>query len=743
MQDKKITSLKIVLAVVFFLCLFFTVGVCFESIHREMVSQMHQSLQSMAVQNQTTLEQEMNSRYRMMRSIADYIQQTPGSPQNTLKQLSGTAKMYHYKRMGYIDGNGMAYTTDGLTKNLSSQDFYQKGMKDQAQITQAMPALMDNSGDQIHVLSVPVYGKDGLVQGVLFATFQSEEFQRILQFDFFNGEANTAIIAKDGTVILSSAQSILHAKQNIYDAFSEYGSANRSAIHTLKSSMKQDKEGSIGLTADEQEYVRFMPVSFMDGDVEYYLLIMVSEQYLSELEEPLKACVNRMTLAMIGVFLVLVLVYFCLHRSNQKRIQKLLYCDALTQGDNYLAFQNKMLGRRYQKGYIISMDFCNFKIVNTTCGLAKGDEVLIEMWQILQNNIEKGELAAHMEGDKFILFFLSETDADVAHRIETLTEQIHLKLLELGIPHVEPAFGIYAAQKFDEVKSALGNANIAKNQIKGRRDQCYAFYNAVDLEKLKENQRMEDDFYPAIAQRRFEIWYQPKWGEHGRSVIGAEALVRWRDTEGNMVLPDKFISLFERNGMISKLDEYIFASACRQQKQWLDDGVTVVPVSVNISRASLYYVDIVERYMAILHQYDLDAKYIEFEITESAMINNPEALDLISKFRGLGFRVLVDDFGHGYSSAAMLVKAKFDGLKMDKSLVDGIGSPGGEVLLNHLTAIAKELGLSVTVEGVETEEQAEFVWSLPCNNVQGYYYSGPLTEKEYRSLLQCPDADKL
>ena len=116
---------------------------------------------------------------------------------------------------------------------------------------------------------------------------------------------------------------------------------------------------------------------------------------------------------------------------------------------------------------------------------------------------------------------------------------------------------------------------------------------------------------------------------------------------------------------------------------------------------------------------------------------------MISKFRGLGFRVLVDDFGHGYSSAAMLVKAKFDGLKMDKSLVDGIGSPGGEVLLNHLTAIAKELGLSVIVEGVETEEQAEFVWSLPCNNVQGYYYSGPLTEKEYRSLLQCPDADKL
>ena len=212
--------------------------------------------------------------------------------------------------------------------------------------------------------------------------------------------------------------------------------------------------------------------------------------------------------------------------------------------------------------------------------------------------------------------------------------------------------------------------------------------------------------------------------------------MRWRRADGALIPPLKFIPLFERNGNIIRLDEYVFRAVCRQQKEWQKQGQKMLPVSVNISRVSLYYSSVVEKYESIIRSFDLDSKYIQLEITESATIDNNEIFNLLEQFHTAGFKILLDDFGSGYSSLAALNRMHFDTIKLDKSLVDYIGDDNGEKLLNSITKLAQSFGMGITAEGVETVEQLMFLCNLDCDDIQGYYFSRPLPVKEYEECLK-------
>ena len=231
------------------------------------------------------------------------------------------------------------------------------------------------------------------------------------------------------------------------------------------------------------------------------------------------------------------------------------------------------------------------------------------------------------------------------------------------------------------------------------------------------------------------MWYQPKYSVEGEQIVGAEALVRWRRSDGSLVPPYRFIPLFEKNGMITALDEYVFRTVCLQLKKWEQEGRKLFPISVNISRVSLYFDNIVERYKEILDECGADAKLIPLEITESATIDNAQIRELVDKFHAAGFLVYLDDFGNGYSSLAILNLMHFDTLKVDKSLVDFVGDENGEKLLWHTIKLAKSLGLHTTAEGVENKEQVKFLQELQCDDIQGYYYSKPLALDDFEKLI--------
>lgn len=420
-------------------------------------------------------------------------------------------------------------------------------------------------------------------------------------------------------------------------------------------------------------------------------------------------------------------------QEKVRELERYAYIDPVTNGDNYIRFKEKLTASD-RKGYLVSMDIHSFKIINSVCGIAKGDETIREIYKTLLKVAKGDDLAAHINADHFVVFFATNDKAEVETRIQRICGLLEILSDVLSVPKILAYFGAAEWDNSRTVELVYSDANTAKREIKERSDLNLAFYSKMDSERLMAQKAMEDSFESSIRGRMFEVWYQPKYDPETNEMVGAEALIRWRGKDGKLISPGEFIPLFEKNGMIRFLDEYVFRSVCLQQKAWEFEGLKPLPISVNLSRASLYFSNVVEQYRNIIDEIGVDPRLVPIEITESAAVANGNIKQLADDFYKAGFLLHIDDFGTGYSSLATLNLLHFDTLKLDKSLIDYIGNYGGERLLDHTISLAKELGMKVCAEGVEKQEQVEFLKQLNCNSIQGYYYSRPVPLDDFASL---------
>jgi len=419
--------------------------------------------------------------------------------------------------------------------------------------------------------------------------------------------------------------------------------------------------------------------------------------------------------------------------DKQDKLERLAFFDQVTLGNNY-NYYSERLKQENRKGYIVSLDIRDFKVVNNVCGIKQGDEVLREVNRILGRCISDGYYA-HVNGDHFVFFLPVENEDAVVTVINDITEAFEDLVETYDIPIISPYFGATMWKPGNRIQVLFSEANTAKHKIKPFKDINYGFYSEADNLEAIEIKKIEDAFYGAIKNKEFEIWFQPKYSPVDKELTGAEALVRWKK-DGKIVPPGKFIPIYERNGMIRELDEYVFTNVCIQQRKWINQLGKCVPVSVNLSRASLSWDGIVDNYKQIAEDVGIPAMIIPIEITESAAISNSDIKDLADRFFDAGFPLHIDDFGAGYSSLATLNLMRFDTLKLDKSLIDYIGEFGGDRLVKHTVALAKDLGLYVTAEGVEEESQLLFLKAVECDNIQGYIYSKPIVLSEFEDILK-------
>ena len=425
--------------------------------------------------------------------------------------------------------------------------------------------------------------------------------------------------------------------------------------------------------------------------------------------------------------------------TKRRELEYYVYTDSTTGGENYARFKDEIheLGT---PGYMVAMDIYSFKIINSACGVTKGDQVINAIWKSLRNVLGKDVPAGHINADRFVFLMHEEKNEESEEKIKRTLAQITMTLnflsIELDIPQLAPYFGISYWNQNERIELCYNQAVAAKHKIKGRKDVNVAFFNKADTDRLVFEKQLEDAFDSALRHRRFEIWYQPKYNPVTKVLVGAEALVRWRKEDGSLIPPSLFIPIFERNGMIKNLDEYVFTTVCEQQKRWLDKGMDIIPISINLSRTSLYFKNVVSHYRCITDKIGIDPNYVPIELTESAAVSTKDMEEIAKEFYRAGFPLHMDDFGTGYSSLASLNTMHFDTLKIDKSLIDFIGNYGGERLLEHTIALAKELGMHVTAEGVENNSQVEFLQNLNCDSIQGFYFSRPLqTESFEKSLI--------
>ncbi len=736
MGKKKKNIISIIVVVIVIIGILAAVARCIYNVKGRLNTQLQESLVDMANQNTEAMEKQVEAIHILLSGVATEFQRDEiTSIKAKLELMKPYIETYHFKRMGFIDTEGVAHTTDGYQRLLRDTTCFDKGMNGESY---ASDRIMDSLGEEeeINIFSIPVYNKDNTeIIGVLFATYSAEYFSQMLIQNIFDSEGFCFIMKKDTTLVAGHDVTETMGGLSIVQALIEADSSNKEIVYQIMNDMQAGKAGSQKLYYKGSYYTYYMPVQASEEFDEWYLFTVVPESMFSNQFNSVWYDVQRMVSLILAGLTVIFVVYFVGTYNQNQLLERLAYVDELTGGANYACFKEKLSEKKSTGGYIVSVDIGDFRIVNNICGEKMGDQLLVKIWSVLCEVIKDGDLAAHINADQFVLYLNADNENAVVDCLKQITTEIHGLIEVLKVPHVIPYYGICVLDTVESLEKVYSRASQAKNRIKTRRDSNFAFYDDKAFQHAMENKILEDGFEYAIKAEEFEVWYQPKYDTMNGEIVGAEALVRWRK-DGELIPPFRFIPLFERNGMIAALDEYVFCHVCRQQKDWMEEGKQLIPISVNISRASLFFSGIANRYEEILKSYDLSPAYVQLEMTESATLENDDITSLIDKFHDTGFRLLLDDFGNGYSSLATLNTMKFDILKLDKSLIDYIGDSKGEVLLRHTVELAKHFGLNITAEGVETKEQVSFLQKVECDDIQGYYFSKPLPLAEFEKLLK-------
>lgn len=432
-------------------------------------------------------------------------------------------------------------------------------------------------------------------------------------------------------------------------------------------------------------------------------------------------------------------VYMRVEHEEKEKYKKRSESDELTGLLRRRPFYRK--GSDYLKSHenrdcwVLFLDVRNFKVLNDLYGAKEGDKLLKDMGGMIQRWCDEFDsLCSRFEADHFVVL-TSESE----ERIEIFVNDVcdHLAQYPLNIA-IEGYCGLcFITDKETDINLWCDRAHIAAREIRDIHMKRMSFYDDFHRQRMVHEQIIVNEMENALRKRQFKLYLQPKYNMVTGEIIGAEALVRWIHPEKGMISPGEFIPVFEKNGFIGKLDFYMFEETCRMLHKWKEEGKKLLPVSVNLSRIGFYNAELCERLCEIAEKYQVSTKYLELEVTESAYVQDSRnMMTALQKLREKGFRILMDDFGSGYSSLNMLKEAPIDEIKLDmRFLSDADPYDRAEKILGTVIAMGNEMGLSVLAEGVETREQVEMLIGDACYKAQGFFYSRPIPVDAYEKML--------
>lgn len=437
--------------------------------------------------------------------------------------------------------------------------------------------------------------------------------------------------------------------------------------------------------------------------------------------------------------------------EERKRVEQsvryMAHHDALTGLPNRTLFRDRLAhamtqaDRHNQVLAVMFLDLDRFKAINDTLGHNAGDQLLVVAADRLRACVRDGDTVARLGGDEFTVIvedILEPQDAAVVAQkiIDTLSQPFHLQGHEVFI---SASVGITVYPHDDrETDNLLRNADAAMYQAKAFGRDNFQFYLPEMNVKAHERLRLESGLRRALERNEFELYYQPRVDLFSGSVIGAEALLRWRHPEMGLVLPKEFIPILDETGMINQVGEWALHQACSQNKMWQAMGLPPIRIAVNLSVRQFFQKDLALAVERALSQTALDPDYLELEITEDLLLEyNQTNTITLAKLKNLGVHISIDDFGTGYSSLSYLKRLPIDMLKIDQSFVRDIERDAdGKAIASAIIAMAASLRLTVIAEGVETHEQLAFLRAQGCNEIQGYSFSHPLTATDFEQLLR-------
>lgn len=454
----------------------------------------------------------------------------------------------------------------------------------------------------------------------------------------------------------------------------------------------------------------------------------------------------ELTISKFGVgeeeFFTLIFRDITERKNYEKIIRHHAFYDYLTELPNRFLLKkrveieiakSKSVNRKFA---VLYLDLDRFKFVNDTLGHDVGDKLLQQIAERLKKHILSADTIARIGGDEFIILLSKITCKEDIMKfskklISVVKEPLMIDSHEI---YISASIGIAIYPEHGEDSTTLiSNADVAMYEAKKMGRSSFEFYTESLSEKALERLNLENSLRHALEKNEFIVYYQPKVHAKTEKLIGAEALIRWEHSSLGLVSPEKFIPLAEETGLIIPIGEWVLRTACTQNKALQDLGFPPLTISVNLSTLQFHLQDLKKVVQEVLKETGLEPQYLELEITESIAMQNVEyTIKTINEIKEMGVKFSIDDFGTGYSSLSKLNSLSVDKLKIDKSFVSEIGGEKNDsIIASIIMSLGKSLELEVVAEGVETQEQVNFLKENTCDEMQGYFFGKPMCSEDF------------
>ena len=712
-------------------------------VNKKLEDQLVTSLEDISDQNVKLIQNVINTKFNLLSSISKLFSDfTEEEIANSYEYTQSISEIFGFRELGLALPNGITYMSSNTIFDISNREYFKYSINGENYVTETLVDMGDNT--DINVYSVPIISSNGDIKGVCFSMYDTKEFVNLLQVSSFNGNGYSYIIDSEGNIISDSQKMEVGYNDNLFDGLinksetSKIKDINNKAIYDIMDGINNNAVGYTKYEYNGYKYAVYTPLN-ING---WFLITAIPVNILTERIVHINNIVHIISIFIFILALITVLYFINRQIREKDYLKKIAYIDSFTglYNKNYLKekMSNKYIKNKEYKAALVIYNLEKFKIINEIYGVNAGDYLIKQISKILiRNKKYDNEVIVHEYADEFAVLYFYKTRDELEDRLNKIINETKVINYNSNRIFNNLYIGIYEIKELEYNFEKIYNyANIAKNRNKELKTKTFTYYDETLSKNEINNKKLQDEIKEGILKKEFKAWFQPKFDCKTKKITGCEALARWYKSNGEIYFPSKFIDISEKNGFIRQIDELIFEDVCIKIKEWERKGIEIVPISLNISRAYLNNIENFYNLKRILIKYNIPTKYIQFEITESSLVSNDKELNnIINEIRNSGFKVLLDDFGVGYSTLNSIKNFKFDILKVDKSFADAIGSKQGDYIIKEIINLSHSLDMKVIVEGVETKEQYEFLNENECNEIQGYYFSKPLDCESFEKLL--------
>ncbi len=690
-------------------------------VERELAAIIDNDLTNMIAQQEQIINNENKNNCSDLIMLANTINTI--DPQYINNYLASILPISNFSQIYHIKLDGQGISADGQIVDFSQNVPFKQVVSTNKQASALnINSQLDNG---IMDLAVPIM-QDNVLTGVLLAeNIINPVFSQIV--DSLDNRGYILIADKNGKELVSSTDNFIS-----YDSIAngQIKFLDNSTLMQIQTDLANMQEGSIRFLADGITYIsKYSPLNFG----ELMLVITLEESIIHPGIREVSDLSTYISLFLMAFFIV-ASCYIWQSKKNQiKQIEKIAYYDDLTGLPNLTKLKHDvhtiLINNPIKKYAIIKVDVVNFKAINEIHGFNTGNRLLQAFKQISSGAPEKSLIVARIGIDEFIFFagnnFLEQLD-DLTAAYESQFKEF---VPELSNYHLAFRYGRYFIEPGEnDVDDIITKVSLAHTMAKEKTESVIWDYDYAYKQKVLATTAIINKMDMAIANKEFCAYLQPKFNLSDNSLIGAEALVRWIEADGNIIAPNDFIPIFESNGFVIDLDKFILDTICQLLIRWQANGLKAIPISVNFSRLHLANANFVSDIKQIVDKHRLNHNLIEVELTETTILENEQVLKkVINDLHAANFTISIDDFGAGYSSLGLLKEFKMDTIKLDRSFIMYKEENNrGELVIDGIVKLAHSLNMKIVAEGIEKAEQAAFLKSIGCEAAQGYYFAKPM-----------------